>query len=190
MPTTAQRADYKKHLQAGFALQKQQKWAEAVGEFEAAGAAIDGDERALAELGFSAMSAGDFAKARRADEQAVQVATDKKVKAAALYNLGTVLEKTSDKDGALRAYHASLQLRPNATVEKAVAQLGAAPGTEPPFCAAAEQPCACIARVAFSSSRDDDRLRGESRPAVAGRRLPRVSHRARPPLRVVGLPAR
>lgn len=71
--TAAQRADYKKHMKAGWALQNKQKWAEAVVEFEAALAAVEADQRAFAELGFSAMNAGDFKKARRADEQAVQV---------------------------------------------------------------------------------------------------------------------
>src|SRR5262249_34396073 len=78
-----------------------------------------------------------------------QVAADKKVKAAALYNLGVVLEKTNDKDGALRAYHASLALRPNKTVELAITKLGAAPTAEPPFCAAGDKPCACVVRAAF-----------------------------------------
>lgn len=154
-PTAEQRADYKKHMKAGWALQKQEKWAEAVGEFEAALAAIDGDQRALAELGFSAMSAGDFAKARRADEQAVQVAADKKVKAAALYNLGVVLEKTSDKDGALRAYHASLALRPNKTVEQAITKLGATRATEPPFCEPGAKPCDCVVHAAFDDGLSD-----------------------------------
>jgi tetratricopeptide (TPR) repeat protein len=156
-PVTAeQRAAYKAKMKSGWALAKKKKWAEAVTAFEGAVKAIDGDQRALAELGFAAMSAGDFTKARRADEQAVQVASDKKVKAAALYNLGLLLEKTNDKDGALRAYHTSLQLRPNKTVEQAVVRLGSTPTSEPPFCAAGQKPCDCIRHIAFEGDADED----------------------------------
>src|SRR4051812_43399336 len=77
-PTRDQLAEYKKHLKAGWALQKAKQWAQAVIEFEAAAKVLDGDQRALAELGWSAMNAGDFVKARKADEQAVQVSVDKK----------------------------------------------------------------------------------------------------------------
>ncbi|HEX8113060.1 MAG TPA: tetratricopeptide repeat protein [Kofleriaceae bacterium] len=154
--TAAQRAEYKKHMKAGWALQKQQKWAEAVVEFEAALAAVEADQRAFSELGFSAMNAGDFKKARVADEQAVQVASDKKVKAAALYNLGLVFEKTSDRSGALRAYLASLELRPNKVVEQAVGRLGATPSAPPPFCAAGAKPCDCVLQDAFSGGPGPD----------------------------------
>jgi hypothetical protein len=151
-PTKQQIADYRKHVKAGWALQKASKWAEAIPEFEQALVAIDGDQRALTELGFSAMNAGDFAKARRADEQAIQVAADKKVKAMALYNLGLVQEKTNDKAGALRSYVASLALRPNKTVERAVGRLGTLPEATPPFCAKGAKPCDCALAYGF----DDD----------------------------------
>jgi tetratricopeptide (TPR) repeat protein len=154
--TAAQRTDYKKHMKAGWALQHNQKWAEAVVEFEAALAAVEADQRAFAELGFSAMNAGDFKKARRADEQAVQVASDKKVKAAALYNLGLVFEKSNDKAGALRSYIASLELRPNKTVEQAVGRLGSTPDSPPPFCAAGAKPCDCVLQAAFADGPGSD----------------------------------
>ena len=170
-PTAAQRADYKKHMKSGWALQKQSKWAEAVKEFEAALVAIDGDQRALGELGFSAASAGDFVKARRADEQAVQVAGDKKVKAAALYNLGQVLEKSGDKDGALRAYHASVQLRPNDTVDKAIAHLGSTPSAEPPFCGKGEKPCDCITRAQWGGDEAKCAVRTDPPSPIAGLRV-------------------
>src|SRR5512143_2556800 len=92
-PTKAQLAEYKKRMKAGWALQKQKKWSEAVPEFEAALKAIDSDERATTELGWSAMNAGDYTKARKADLVAVNIAIDPKVKASALFNLGSVLEK-------------------------------------------------------------------------------------------------
>src|SRR2546423_725848 len=98
-PSVEQRAAYKQHMKAGWKAQKDEKWADAVPEFESAAKAIDGDQRALSELGFSAMNAGDFPKARKADLEAVRVAVDPKVKAASLYNLGVVQEKSGDKDG-------------------------------------------------------------------------------------------
>ena len=141
--TDAQRADYKQHMQAGWALQKQKKWSEATEEFEAALTALDGDQRALAELGFSAMNAGDYDQARTADEQAVRVAIDSNVKAAALFNLGAVELKLGDVDGARRSFTASLQLRPNKTVEAELAKLGAG-SNDKPFCPAGMDPCGCV----------------------------------------------
>lgn len=154
-PTKEQLADYRKHLKAGWAMQKDSKWAEAVPEFEKALAAIDGDQRALTELGFSAMNAGDFTKARKADEQAIQVAVDKKVKAMALYNLGLVQEKTNDTAGALRSYVASLALRPNKTVEKAVGRLGTSPAADKPFCDKGKKPCECALAYGFGDMETD-----------------------------------
>jgi tetratricopeptide (TPR) repeat protein len=155
-PTKAQLAEYKKRMKAGWALQKQKKWSEAVPEFEAALKAIDSDERATTELGWSAMNAGDYVKARKADLVAVNIAIDPKVKAAALYNLGSVLEKTGDKDGALKTYLASLQLRPNKIVEQAVGRLGATPQTVPPLCKAGQPPCDCVIAAAFGEQDPDD----------------------------------
>lgn len=62
-----------------WALQKKQEWAEAAVEFDAALAVVEADQRALTDLGFSAMNGGDFKKVRRADEHAVQVESDRKV---------------------------------------------------------------------------------------------------------------
>lgn len=153
--TKDQIAELKKRMKAGWAKQKDNKWVEAVIEFEAALLAAPQDQRALAELGWSAMNAGDFPKARKADEQAVKVAVDKKVKASALYNLGLVQEKTGDKDGALKSYLASLALRPNKTVEQAVGRLGATPDKPPPFCAAGKKPCDCVLADAFDEMQLD-----------------------------------
>jgi len=153
-PSKAQRTAYKKHVKAGWAFQRASKWADATREFDQALAAVDGDPRALTELGFSAMNAGDFAKARRADEQAIQLAVDSKTKASALYNLGLVFEKSGDKTGALRSYLASLQLRPHKAVEQAVTRLGAKPEAPPPFCEPGAKPCDCIRSEAFDEVDD------------------------------------
>lgn len=152
-----QLAAYKRHMKAGWALQKQQKWAESVPELEAAVAAIDGDQRALAELGWSAMNAGDYKKARRADDLAVRVALDPNVKASALFNLGTVEAKTGNVDDARVSFAESLKLRPNKTVEAELAKLGAAPAVEKPFCEAGKDPCACVYEDAANDATAADR---------------------------------
>ena len=157
-PTKEQLAEFKKRMKAGWALQKAKKWADAVPEFEAALTAIVADQRALTELGWSAMNAGDFTKARKANEEAVRVAVDRKVKAAGLYNLGLVQEKTGDKQGALKSYAASLKLRPNKTVEQAVSRLGAKPTVEPAFCEPPHSVCDCVIEHAFGEPEPGDNV--------------------------------
>jgi len=148
-PTRQQLADYKQHMKAGWALQKAQKWAESVPEFEAALAAIPLDERALTELGWSAMNAGDYAKAKKIDDEAVKVAIDPKVKASALYNLGTVYAKTGATEKARAAFTLSLALRPNKTVEADLVKLGAKPAEDKPLCTAGQTACDCVIADAF-----------------------------------------
>jgi hypothetical protein len=148
-PTKAQLADYKKHMKAGWALQKDQKWADSVPEFEAALVAIPLDQRGLTELGWSAMNAGDYTKAKKTDDQAVKVAIDPKVKAAALYNLGTVYAKTGATDKARAAFALSLALRPNKTVEADLVKLGAKPAEDTPMCKPGQSACDCVIADAF-----------------------------------------
>jgi tetratricopeptide (TPR) repeat protein len=142
-------------MKAGWALQKQSKWADSVPEFEAALKAIPGDQHALGELGWSAMNAGDFKKARKADNEAIQAAIDPVVKAQGLFNLGVVQEKSGDKDGALKSFLASLQLRPNKTVEAEVGKLGASPAAKPAWCAAGQKPCDCVEMEAMGDTSPD-----------------------------------
>lgn len=161
--TKAARADYKAKLSAGRTLAKAAKWPEAIAAFEAALVAIPGDERALGELSFAAMSAGDHAKARTAGRQAVLTTTDPKLKAAALYNLGRVEEQAAAPAKAAALYRESLALRPNKTVEKRLAELGSAITTAPtpPACATpmpADKLCDCLlATVADNFEPDDER---------------------------------
>jgi hypothetical protein len=154
-PTKEQRAEFRKRMKAGWAAQKESKWAEAVPEFEAALVAMPGEQRALTELGFSAMNAGDFVKARKADQEAILVAVDKKVEAAGLYNLGLVQQKTGDNDGARKSFTQSLALRANKTVEQALASLGATPGEQAAACDPAK-PCPCALDLAFGELLRDD----------------------------------
>jgi Tfp pilus assembly protein PilF len=170
-PTTEQKAELKARMKTGWAAQKDKEWAKAVTEFEAALVAVPGEPRALAELGWSAMNAGDFKKARTADEQAIAVAVDKKVKAAGYFNLGTVQEKTGDKDGALKSYVASLALRPNKTVMAAVGKLGTDPaaGNAKPLCAAGAPPCDCLKANFATPDMNSDIAKCTSEPAsIAG----------------------
>lgn len=148
-PSKEQLAAYRQHMKAGWALQKQQKWAESVPEFEAAVKAIDGDQRALSELGWSAMNVGDLVKAKKADDEAVKVAFDPKVKASALFNLGSVYAKTGETERARAAYTLSLALRANKTVEAELVKLGKQPEAEKPLCALTDDPCTCLRKAAF-----------------------------------------
>ncbi|HEY0250601.1 MAG TPA: tetratricopeptide repeat protein [Kofleriaceae bacterium] len=137
------------HMKAGWAAQHEKRWADATKEFEAALKVLDGDARALSELGWSAMNAGDFAKAKLADEAAVRAAVDPKVEAASLYNLGLVQERLGDTLGALRSLTRSVALRPNKTVGDELAKLGGKPDAPPPFCGKDEKICDCLASEFF-----------------------------------------
>jgi hypothetical protein len=132
------RATYKKHLSAGRKAAKAAKWPEAMKELEAALAAIPGDDRALGELSWAAFSAGDHERARKAGRASVLAATDPKVKASSLYNLGRVEEATGKIAEAAALYRQSIALRPNKTVEDRLAALpedAAAVATGPSPCA-------------------------------------------------------
>jgi hypothetical protein len=55
------------------------------------------DARVLFEPRLAAMWAGDPAKARKMDEQAIRASVDPKLKASGLYNLGLVQEKSRQR---------------------------------------------------------------------------------------------
>lgn len=147
----AVRAEYTRRLAAGRKASKAARWPEAIRELEAALAAIPGDDRALSELSWAAMSTGDADKARKAGRQAVLVTTDPKLKAAALYNLGRVEEPTDPKKAAA-LYAESIALRPNKIVSQRLADLTArvpmAPEPLPCTTPVAEADvCPCLART-------------------------------------------
>lgn len=114
--------DYDARMKAGTALEDQKKWAEALVEFEAALTARAGDARALAEIGFTALHAGNLARSMEASETAILAATDDKVRGSAMYNLGKAIEPTMPQ-AAATLYVESLKIRPNATVQARLAKL-------------------------------------------------------------------
>jgi tetratricopeptide (TPR) repeat protein len=149
-PSPEVRAKYRGHLAEGRRLAKAGQWKEAIVEFDAALAAIPGDDRALGELSWAAFSAGDLARAREAGEAAVRVTTTPKVKGASLYNLGRALEASGDTEGAREAYRASLAARPNDVVRKRLETLGAPPPATPHACAAPRletELCVCATKL-------------------------------------------
>jgi|GEM_PF-2873015 len=146
--TKAMRADYQRQLALGRKAAKAAKWPEAIAALDAALVAIPGNDVALSELSFAAMSAGDAVTARRAGRQAVLVATEPKIKAAALYNLGRV-EETDRPALAIALYDQSLALRPSAIVDKRRADLATRVSyTPPPLPCSTPMPaaalCSCV----------------------------------------------
>jgi hypothetical protein len=155
--TKQQVVDVRKHKKAGWAAQHEKRWADAVTEFEAALKISDGDPRLLSELGWSAMNAGDYAKAKKNEELAVHAATENKVKAAGLYNLGLVQLKVGDAAAARTSFVTSLGLRPNKTVEAALNKLGTPEaGADSDSCPAGKSACYCAVAWNISSPGDDD----------------------------------
>ena len=153
--TPERRRAYLGHLQEGQKLAKAKRWQPAIAAFEAAVKILPGDDRALSELSFAALSFGDFVKARDAGERSVLAASGTNVKAASLYNLGRVEEANDKLPQAAHFYRASLLLRDNKIVRERLAKVAknAAPEQpDPPLCSAAPMSqaalCACIAKHA------------------------------------------
>lgn len=77
------------------------------------------DSRLLSELGFAALLDGQLDLAQRSTLDSLRFTQDKKLKGAALYNLGRIAEAKDDKEGAASYYARSLEIRPD---NKIVAQ--------------------------------------------------------------------
>jgi tetratricopeptide (TPR) repeat protein len=129
--TKQQRRAYRKGLFRGRALAGERRWGEAVTAFEAALVAIPGDPRALSELSWAAVQAGDYAKARGAAADSVRLARDPRVRAASLYNAGRAAEGLGDRTAALRAYALSLATRQSGVVAERLQALGRQRGDAP-----------------------------------------------------------
>lgn len=162
------RRSYAKHLATGRALAAEKKWGEASTELEKALVDVPGDARALTELSWAQLQAGDVPKARKTSKKAVQRARDPKTKASALYNLGRAEEASGKRDDAAKHYAASLKLRPNDTVQKQLdalvkpaspsASASAQPAEAPLPCTASQQldeVTTCIGKAARVADDDD-----------------------------------
>lgn len=173
--TAEQNERYRAHLRAGRSLGRDQRWGEAMREFERALEAMPMDGRALTELGWAAFQAGDYDRARAANRDATGASTDAKVRAAALYNLGRVAEALAQTDEAAHYYRSSLELRPSPGVRerlaglKALAGGAAKPGRTPacPPVPDVELLCECLVTRATKAAA------GESERALACNREPR-----------------
>ena len=92
-------------------LSADKKWGEASAELEKALVDVPGDPRALVDLGWAALQAGDTKKAKKANREALRRSHDAETKAKALYNLGRIAEADGKRDDAMKAYAESLRLR-------------------------------------------------------------------------------
>ena len=147
------RAAYVSNLQKGQKLAKSKQWKAAIAAFEAALLSLPGDDRALSELSFAALSFGDFAKARDAGHRSVLAASSATVKAASLYNVGRVEEANGRLADAAKLYRDSLALRDNKTVRERLANVSKSDAALVPdevLCSGAAMTqaalCACIAK--------------------------------------------
>lgn len=152
--TKQQRRAYRRGLFRGRALAGERRWGEAAVHFEAALQAIPGDARALSELSWAAVQAGDYARARAAAVESVRLARDPRTRAASYYNAGRAAEGLGDRTAALRAYALSLASRQSVTVAERLQQLGKqrgdAPRPEAPPCReprALDELCLCLRKA-------------------------------------------
>lgn len=87
-----------------------------IADLRAALAAIPDDPVALQELGLALYRNGDLKESEAATRRAIERTREPKLRAAALYNLGLLLEDRGDLAGALDAYRRSQQDRPHTAV--------------------------------------------------------------------------
>jgi hypothetical protein len=118
-------ADFKAHMKAGYALEKQNKWSEAATEFEAAAKEAP-DGRAAAELGWSALQANDLDRARKATLEALRYNPDAKLRATLLFNLGLIDAKRNEPGLARLSFEASLALKANPAAKTELAKVATA----------------------------------------------------------------
>ncbi|MFO0618465.1 MAG: tetratricopeptide repeat protein [Polyangiaceae bacterium] len=154
-PAKADTQSAVKHLTAGRKLAGKKDWKGAIAEYEEALKISPKDGRALGELGFAALQAGDLAKAKDANKRALAVASAPAQRAQILYNIGRVAEEEKDTAAAKAAYGESLSLRENKEVAKRFAGVGGKPeeiASSPTLCAdgfdSMKELCACLVKKA------------------------------------------
>lgn len=128
-PTPKERnKEYFAALKAGRTLSNAKKHADALKKFDEALALVPDDPVVLSEISYSSLKTGDLERAEKAARTSIKGAWRKSIKASSMYNLGRVLEKKKDKDGALKVYLQSYEVRPHPAVAKRISSLG---GTVP-----------------------------------------------------------
>lgn len=116
---------YAASLSAGRKAAAAKRWGAAIDAFRQALVERPDDPAALGELSWALLSAGDAPRALEAGEKASQKSTEPKQKAAALYNAARAAEALGDLARARSLLQASLDLRPNDTVQQRLANLAA-----------------------------------------------------------------
>jgi Flp pilus assembly protein TadD len=125
-PPGRDEAAYRAALVEGRRLHHKKEYAAAVKAFDQALVAAPDDARALFELGWSAMFAGDLARAESVTRRVLAESHDADIRGGAFYNLGRILERRGLVADALASYHQSLVERRNATVTERLEKLQAA----------------------------------------------------------------
>ncbi|MBK9263316.1 MAG: tetratricopeptide repeat protein [Polyangiaceae bacterium] len=128
-PNPMKMTAYRKHLAEGRRLASKSTFPEAIKEFEKALEAVPGDAPALLDLGWAAFKAGELDRAKKSTEEALARTTSPKLKGMAHYNLGRIAEEKKDDKTAVEQYRISLELRPNETVEKRLAEVAKRSGS-------------------------------------------------------------
>jgi tetratricopeptide (TPR) repeat protein len=144
-PTPEQQAKYRAAMKRGKQKTAAHDLDGAIAAWKEAAAALDGDARALSELGLAALQKRDFKLAEEATRKSIAGSAQPDVKGASLYNLGRIFEEQGDKTAAVDAYRKSLEARPNATVRERLIALD-------PAAAAAADPAAPHAMLGPFSS--------------------------------------
>jgi tetratricopeptide (TPR) repeat protein len=153
-PTADQQKRYKEALNRGRALQKKKDWTGAMAAFNESLAAIPNDATAYSEISVCAFVKKDYKLAESAARKSVAFASNPKLRAASLYNLGRVQEDRGEKAAAIESYSASLLDRPNKTVRERLLGLDpkAAAATDPLAPKAMEGPFASLEKWCHDSS--------------------------------------
>ncbi|MBN1899201.1 MAG: tetratricopeptide repeat protein [Spirochaetes bacterium] len=118
-----ERANPKEFNEKGEKLFGEKKYDEALKQFETAISLDPVNVRAFGNMSLTLIKLEKYEQAEENAGKQLKYATDNKVKAAALYNMGLSQEKRGNKDKALIYYRKSLKLRKNKAVEAKIKEL-------------------------------------------------------------------
>ena len=120
-------AQAKVRLNAGRKLTRAKDFAAAIAEYDAALALDPKLAQAWSERGYAKLLAGDLDAAKDDLEHALPFDEGNNYRASVHYNLGLVAEKKGDLATAKAEFSESIDMRPNATVSKALERVGGLP---------------------------------------------------------------